>query len=94
MDGEMKVCSSCGRMLPVERFHKWTNKDGKVNYLHQCLKCQRDKANHRYSAKKRFGILAVFSDDDLIIEIKRRKLFVVEHIPNQVLLEELKRRRT
>ena len=93
MANEMKVCSSCGKSLPLERFTHWVNKDGSTHYLHQCLKCQRDKANKRFSDKKKFGELARFENEDIISEVKRRGLHITENIPNEILISELKRRR-
>lgn len=93
MDCEIKVCSSCGKTLPVEQFTHWVNKDGSTHYLHQCLKCQRDKANKRFSDKKKFGELARFNDEDIITEVKRRNIYALEHIPSYDLIQELKSRR-
>ena len=93
MDDKIKKCDSCGRLLPIEQFQSWINKDGSVRYLHQCYKCQRDKANKRYSDKKKFGEIAKFADEDLIKEIERRRLFALKHIPSHELILELKSRR-
>lgn len=89
---ETKVCSECGKELPISEFHTWAHKDGTIGVLHQCYKCQRDKANKRYSDKKKFGEIAKFADEDLIKEIERRSLFALKHIPSHELILELKSR--
>lgn len=67
-----KVCSECGKELPISEFHTWTRKDGTIGVLHQCLHCQRKKANQRYSDKKKFGELSKFETALLVEELRRR----------------------
>lgn len=93
MDAKVKKCDSCGQILPVDRFQSWTNKNGEVKYLHHCYKCQRDKANKRFSDKKKFGELAKFDDEYIISEVKRRNIFILEHVDSVALIQELKSRR-
>lgn len=69
---ETKVCSECGKELPISEFHTWTRKDGTIGVLHQCLHCQRKKANQRYSDKKKFGELSKFETALLLEELRRR----------------------
>lgn len=70
---ETKVCSECGKDLPISEFHTWRRKDGTIGSLHQCLHCQRMKANKRYKNKKVFGELSKFDTETLERELQRRK---------------------
>lgn len=69
---ETKVCSECGREFPIKDFQTWKRKDGTLGVLHQCLRCQRKKANQRYSDKKKFGELSKFETRLLVEELRRR----------------------
>lgn len=69
---ETKVCSECGKELPISEFHTWKRKDGTIGVLHQCLHCQRTKANRRHSDKKKFGEISKFETKVLTEELKRR----------------------
>ncbi len=69
---ETKKCSCCGNELPITSFYTWIRKDGSIGVLHQCLHCQRQKANRRYSDKKKFGDVAKFETSVLIEELNRR----------------------
>ena len=69
---EKKKCSCCGHELPIKYFHTWTRKDGSIGVLHQCVHCQHQKANKRYSDKKKFGDVAKFETRVLIEELNRR----------------------
>lgn len=81
---ETKICSKCGKELPVSEFYK--RKDG---YYANCKACHRDITNRRYynnkTAKpkskpaedKKHKIythkdLAVFEPRDLMLELKAR----------------------
>ena len=89
---ETKVCSECGRTLPVTQFHSWVKKNGEVNYLHQCYKCQRNNANRRFAEKKKYGEIVRFSDDILVGEIKKRGLSLLQNIETLDIVKELKNR--
>lgn len=69
---ETKVCSECGNEFPIKYFQTWKRKDGTLGVLHQCLHCQRKKANQRYSDKKKFGELSKFETRLLVEELRRR----------------------
>lgn len=69
---ETKVCSECGKELPISEFHTWKHKDGSIGVLHQCLHCQRTKANRRYAEKRKLGEISKFDTKMLIAELKRR----------------------
>ena len=69
---ETKVCSECGKELPISEFHTWRRKDGTIGSLHQCLHCQRMKANKIYADKKKFGELSKFETILLVEELRRR----------------------
>lgn len=74
-----KVCSECGKELPISEFHTWTRKDGTIGVLHQCLHCQRLKANKRYADKKKFGEASRLETRILIEELKRRGIKDIMH---------------
>ena len=69
---ETKVCSECGQEFPIKYFQTWVRKDGSIGALHQCLHCQRKKANQRFGDKKKFGEIAKFETRIIIEELKRR----------------------
>lgn len=69
---EKKICKTCGMELPINNFQTWKRKDGTFGVLHQCLRCQRKKANKRYSDKKKFGELSKFETRLLVEELRRR----------------------
>lgn len=46
----MKICSKCGRLLPLNSFYKYSlNKDGRQNY---CKECTRDIGRERKYRKR------------------------------------------
>ena len=92
MDVEMKKCSECGELLPITQFQSWVKKNGDVNYLHQCYKCQRNKANKRFSEKKKYGEIVKFSDEILVGEIKHRGISLLQNIETSLLMQELIKR--
>lgn len=69
---ETKVCSECGHEFPIKYFQTWVRKDGTLGVLHQCLHCQRLKANKRHADKKKFGELSKFETRLLVEELRRR----------------------
>lgn len=69
-----KVCSECGKELPISEFHTWRRKDGTIGVLHQCLHCQRKKANKAFSDKKKFGEISKFETIILLKELQRRDI--------------------
>lgn len=73
---EKKKCSTCGRLLPIDRFLTWVRKDGSLGSLHQCLQCQRNNANKRYRSKKILGEVSRFDTEVLISELARRGIMV------------------
>ena len=65
---ETKVCSTCGRELPVDKFNKCSkSQDGLQT---RCKECQK-KANADYYKRKYKG-LESYSAFDLVEEIKKR----------------------
>lgn len=73
---ETKKCSCCGNELPIKYFHTWMRKNGTIGVLHQCFHCQHQKANKRYSDKKKFGEIVRFETSILVEELKRRGFIV------------------
>ena len=73
---ETKICSSCGRELPIKDFHTWVRKDGTVGVLHQCLQCQHRIANKRHSDKKKLGEISKFDTRIIVKELERRGLIM------------------
>lgn len=74
---ETKICSCCGKELPISEFHTWKRKDGTFGVLHQCLRCQRHKAYKRYSDKRKKGEIAKFDTLIMIEELNRRGYIVI-----------------
>ena len=75
---ETKICSKCGKELPIKSFQTLERKDGSIGILHQCLHRQRKEANKRHSDKKKMGSICNVEDEILIKEIERRG-FTVNH---------------
>ena len=76
---ETKICSSCGKELPITSFNTWVRKDGSIGVLHQCLKCQRHKAYERHYKKykkKSQNILSNIETEALIEELKKRGVII------------------
>ena len=71
---ETKVCSNCGKELPITSFYTWVRKDGSIGVLHQCLKCQRHKAYVRHYKKKNKSVLDKMSTGILIAELEKREI--------------------
>ena len=69
---DTKVCSHCGRELPVESFNKSSKtKDGLQPW---CRDCQRENydAHKGEPRKPRRSPLSRFTDDELFAELKSR----------------------
>lgn len=49
---ETIVCSCCGQELPVTEFYKQRNKNGKIQYKHQCKKCYNEMRKTDEARKK------------------------------------------
>lgn len=82
---ETKICSSCGKELPITSFYTWGRKDGSVGSLHQCLKCQRHKAYERHykkHKKKSQNILSKIETEVLIEELKNRGAIIDKSVLN------------
>lgn len=75
---ETKVCSECGKELPIKEFYTWVRKDGTIGVLHQCLHCQRTKANRKYAEKKKLGEVVKYETDILLKELVRRGVISME----------------
>ena len=73
---ETKVCESCGMEKPLDEFVKWKKKNGDYGYGPVCLKCVTKRAYDKQKQKKREGKLSVFTDEDILNEVKRRGLIV------------------
>lgn len=73
---EIKICSECGKALPISEFHTWKHKDGSIGVLHQCLHCQRTKANRRYAEKRKLGEISKFDTRIIVKELERRGLIM------------------
>lgn len=69
---ETKICSNCGKELPITSFNTWVRKDGSIGVLHQCLKCQRHKAYIRHYKKKNKSVLDKMATEVLIEELEKR----------------------
>lgn len=70
---ETKVCSHCGRELPVENFNK--NKAKKDGLQSVCRECHKEMLAARYDGggrKVRRSQLCRYSDDELFAELKSR----------------------
>lgn len=73
---ETKVCETCGMEKPLDEFIKWKRKNGDYGYGPICRKCVTKRAYDRRRQKKKDGKLSVFTDDDILNEVKRRGLIV------------------
>lgn len=73
---ETKVCETCGMEKPLDEFIKWKKKNGDYGYGPICRKCVTKRAYDKRMRKKREGKLSVFTDEDILNEVKRRGLIV------------------
>ena len=90
---ETKICSECGKELPISEFHTWTRKNGTIGVLHQCYHCQRKKANRKYLDKKKFGEIVKFETRILIEELHRRNYTTpLEELKTKDMVMELNKR--
>lgn len=71
---ETKICSCCGKELPITSFNTWVRKDGSIGVLHQCLKCQRHKAYVRHYKKQKKSVLDKITTESLIAELEKREV--------------------
>lgn len=70
---QTKVCTKCGRELPLDNFGKGNNKDGKRSWCKDCMRT----AQKAYQVNRRTQpipnpALAEFTSQDLITELRAR----------------------
>lgn len=72
---QVKVCTKCGRELPIEMFGKGKGKDGKRTWCKECMnKAARDYHRKRRVAKEAVPnpALSEFTPQELITELRAR----------------------
>lgn len=79
MNKDMKVCSRCGRELPLDEFPlSGRSRDGHLHVCRECNKAARRDAslrwwnNNRENLKAAAPTLASFSDADILAELRSR----------------------
>lgn len=69
-----KVCTKCGRELPLDSFYPGTNKDGRKSWCADC--CRKYSINYNRSKKNAADTLnpalAEFTPQQLITELRAR----------------------
>lgn len=69
-----KICAACGEEKPLDNFVKWRVKVGGYHYGPVCLHCVNVRSCKKYRQKVKEGKLSAFSDEEIISEVKKRKL--------------------
>ena len=86
---ETRVCTKCGRELPLERFGRHTKSRG--NYKHICKDCCAEYQREYIKRKKQEVAIkdAPNVSDETLKEITDKH---IETIPSRLLISELRRR--
>lgn len=73
--GQTKICTKCGKELPLDMFGKGNGKDGKRSWCKNCM----NEAAREYSKRKKISkgdvpnpALAEFTPQELISELRAR----------------------
>ena len=70
---ETKICSRCGRELPLENFNnKAASEDGKQSYCKDCVKAYNMQSAVAKKAMQEENPLSAFKPRELIEELRKR----------------------
>lgn len=72
----MKVCIECGRKLQEKKFRAYETKDG-IHYTSRCRLCESRRTNAIRKQKRLSGKLSIYSNDELVTELRRRGAYIM-----------------